>query len=138
MLTGARRYTVSSFPFATFLRNLGYPGQQRVVPIDELTTDTAEWAKDVAATVRVLYTIPRPLRLSTIIGRQIIGRRLRRMRERCAAAGGWATYVFYSADTVFVCQGFHASFARNGEIRKCNASWTCLAGVLTSLYGLCC
>ena len=65
MLTGARRYTVSSFPFATFLRNLGYPGQQRVVPIDELTTDTAEWAKDVAATVRVLYTIPRPLRLST-------------------------------------------------------------------------
>ncbi len=59
MLTGARRYTVSSFPFATFLRNLGYPGQQRVVPIDELTTDTAEWAKDVAATVRVLYPIRR-------------------------------------------------------------------------------
>ena len=64
VLTGARRYTVSSFPFATFLRNLGYPGQQRVVPIDELTTDTAEWAKDMAATVRFYYTIPRPLRLS--------------------------------------------------------------------------
>ena len=87
MLTGARRYTVSSFPFATFLRNLGYPGQQRVVPIEELTTDTAEWAKDVAATVRVLYTIPRPLRLSTIIGRQIIGRPLRRMRERMRSCG---------------------------------------------------